>query len=133
VKRSARAPNCSYFTNWTLGEDRITWDVEVSAAGRYDVVVYYACPKEDIGSIVEVSFRGSRMEAAVAEPHDPPAYGPEKDRAERGTESRVKDFKPWRMGTIELQAGRGPLTLRALKVAGSRVMEVRQLELHRVE
>ena len=133
VKRSAKAPNCSYFTNWTRPEDRITWDVEVSAAGRYDVVVYYACAKEEVGSTVELSFRGSRMEATVTEPHDPPAYGPEKDRADRGSESPVKDFKPWRMGSIELPAGRGPLTLRALKVAGTRVMEVRQVELLRTE
>ena len=35
VKRSARAPNCSYFTNWTTTDDRITWIVEVNAAGRY--------------------------------------------------------------------------------------------------
>jgi len=111
----------------------MTWDVEVSAAGRYEVVVYYACAKGDVGSTVELSFRGSRLEATVSEPHDPPAYGPEKDRADRGSESPVKDFKPWRMGSIELPAGRGPLTLRALKVAGARVMEVRQLELHRME
>ena len=62
-----------------------------------------------------------------------PAFGPEKDRAARGTESPVKDFKPWRLGSIELPAGRGPLTLRALKVAGARVMDVRQLELVRVD
>jgi arylsulfatase A-like enzyme len=133
VKRSARAPNCSYFTNWTRAEDRITWDVEVAAAGRYGVVVHYACAKEDVGSTVEVSFRDRKLEAAVTESHDPPAYGPEKDRAPRGTESPVRDFKPWRMGTIELPAGRGPLTLRALKVAGARVMDVRQLELIREE
>jgi len=132
VKRSAKAPNCSYFTNWTRPEDRITWDVEVAQAGRYDAVVYYSCAKEDLGSTIELSFQDRRLEATVSDAHDPPAYGPEKDRANRGTESPVKDFKPWRLGTIELPAGRAPLTLRALKVAGSRVMEVRQLELIRV-
>lgn len=133
VKRSAKAPNCSYFTNWTRTEDRITWDVEVASAGRYGVVVHYACAKEDVGSTIEVSFRDRRLEATVAEPHDPPAYGPEKDRAARGTESPVRDFKPWLLGTIDLPAGRGPLALRALKVAGARVMDVRQLELIREE
>lgn len=133
VKRSAKAPNCSYFTNWTRAEDRITWDIEVAAAGRYEVVVYYACAKEDAGSTIELSFRERRIEATLSEPHDPPAYGPERDRADRGSESPVKDFKPWRMGAIELPSGRGPLSLRAVKVAGARVMEVRQLELVRVE
>jgi arylsulfatase A-like enzyme len=133
VQRSAPAPNCSYFTNWTRPEDRMTWDIEVSAAGNYDVVVYYACAKDDVGSTIELSFRGSRLEATVAEAHDPPAYGPNHDRAARGSESPVKDFKPWRLGSIELPAGRGELTLRALKVARAQVMEVRQLELTRAD
>jgi len=133
VKRSSRAPNCSYFTNWTRAEDRITWDVELAAAGKYEVVVYYACPKADVGSTIELSFRGCRLEAALTEAHDPPAYGPDHDRAPRDAESPVKDFKPWRMGSIELPAGRGELALRALKVAGTQVMEVRQLELVRAD
>jgi arylsulfatase A-like enzyme len=133
VKRSSRAPNCSYFTNWTRPEDRISWDVEVAAAGKYDVIVYYACAKDDVGSTIEVSVRGARLEASLGEANDPPAYGPNHDRAPRGDESPVKDFKPWRMGSLVLPAGRGELVLRALKVAGTRVMEVRQLELVRVE
>jgi arylsulfatase A-like enzyme len=133
VKRSAKAPNCSYFTNWTRVEDRITWDVEVSQPGRYGVVLHYACAREDVGSTIELRFRDRRLEAAVSEAHDPPAFGPEKDRAERGTESPVRDFKPWRMGVIDLPAGRGLLTLQALKIAGARVMDVRQLELIREE
>ena len=39
VQRSARAPNCSFFTNWTTPDDRMTWDVEVATAGRYEAVV----------------------------------------------------------------------------------------------
>jgi arylsulfatase A-like enzyme len=133
VKRSAKAPNCSYFTHWTRTEDRITWDVEVARAGRYEVVLHYACAKEDVGSTIEASFRGGKLEATVSDPHDPPPFGPEKDRAGRGSESPVRDFKPWRVGTIELAAGRGLLTLRALKVAGARVMDVRQLDLIRAD
>jgi arylsulfatase A-like enzyme len=133
VKRSSRAPNCSYFTNWTRSEDRITWDVEVAAAGRYDVIVYYGCPQADVGSTIELGFLGSRLEASLTEAHDPPAYGPNHDRAPRDSESPVKDFKPWRMGSLSLPAGRGVLTLRALKVAGTQVMEVRQLELVRTD
>ena len=45
----------------------------------------------------------------------------------------MKDFKPWRLGSIELPAGRGELALRALKVAGTQVMELRQVELIRAD
>jgi hypothetical protein len=43
----------------------------------------------------------------------------------------VKDFKPLRLGVLKLNPGRGELALRALKVPGSQVMEVRMLELKR--
>src|SRR5439155_5321460 len=56
VRRSARAPNCSYFTNWTSRDDRITWDVAVNTAGRYDVDILYTCAKENVGATVELSF-----------------------------------------------------------------------------
>ncbi|MGB9624791.1 MAG: arylsulfatase [Phycisphaerae bacterium] len=131
VQRSAPAPNCSYFTNWKSTDDSITWDIEVATAGRYEAVVYYTCPKADIGSIVELSFNGSRIEARVLEAHDPPLIGAENDRVPRqgDGESYVKDFAPLRLGEMKLRAGRGSLTLRALKVPGSRVMDVRMVVL----
>ncbi len=129
VKRSAPAPNCSYFTNWTRPEDRITWDIQVATAGTYEVEVFYACPKKDVGSVVELGFGDARLEGTVAEPNDPPTRGEEHDRVKRKGESYVKDFKPLRLGRIELKAGRGELTLRAIKVAAGQVMEVRQLHL----
>ncbi|MBI5688167.1 MAG: arylsulfatase [Verrucomicrobia bacterium] len=127
VKRSARAPNSSFFTNWTSADDRITWDVEVATAGRYEAIVYYTCPKSDVGSVVELSLNGCRVEAAVSEAHDPPLRGQEHDRFPRAGESYVKDFKPMRLGVMELKQGRGELTLRALKVPGKSVMDVRMI------
>ena len=49
----------------------------------------------------------------------------EHDRVVRNGESYVKDFKPLRLGVVEFKAGRGLLTLRALKVPGKQVMDVR--------
>jgi hypothetical protein len=129
VQRSASAPNCSFFQNWTRPEDRITWTVEVATPGRYEAVVYYTCPPADIGSTVELSFNGSRIEGAVSEANDPPLRGAENDRVPRQGESYVKDFKPLQLGVIELKPGRGQLTLRALKVAGKQVMDVRAIHL----
>ena len=113
VRRSSQAPNCSYFCNWTSTDDRITWDVEVATAGRYEALVYYTCPVTDVGSIVELSFDGARLQSTVSEAHDPPLHGVEHDRVPRTGESLVKDFKPLRLGVVDLKPGRGPLTLRA--------------------
>jgi arylsulfatase A-like enzyme len=132
VKRSARPPNCSYFTHWTSPADRITWDVEVATAGRYEAVVYYTCPAADVGSTVELSLNGAAVTGTVAEANDPPLRGAEHDRVARG-ESYVKDFKPLKLGTVRLSPGRGLLTLRATRVPGKQVMDVRAVVLTLVE
>lgn len=134
VERSGRAPNCSYFTNWTSPDDSITWDIHVGAPGRYKAVVYYTCPAADLGSTVELACQKSRVQQKVAEAHDPPAYGGEADRTnERGSESYVKDFKPMTLGVLNLEQGPGQVLLRALDVPGKQVMEVRYLILTRME
>lgn len=129
VERSARAPNCSYFTNFASKHDSITWDIEVATAGAYEVDVYYTCRPADVGATVELSFNGERIEAMVRDSHDPPARGAEHDRFPRRGESLVKDFKPLRLGVMSLSGGRGLLTLRPLKIPGAQAMEVRMLRL----
>jgi arylsulfatase A-like enzyme len=155
VQRSGRAPNDSYFTNWTNEADRITWDVEVLSAGDYRVELYYTCPQEDLGSTIELRHGDTSIRAQVTEANDPPLRGAEADRVRRRYfvdgvevekwpsgkaeadrvqvgESYVKDFKPLDLGIIPLKEGRNPLTLRALKVAGNEVMDVKFLMFTRV-
>jgi arylsulfatase A-like enzyme len=129
VKRSAGAPNCSFFTNWAKPDDSMTWQVEVHAAGRYEAILHYTCPKADIGSTVELSLGNAKWSGTVADAHDPPLRGKEHDRVSRGAESFVKDFRPLSLGVIELPAGKGTLTLRATKVPGTQVADVRLVEL----
>jgi len=45
----------------------------------------------------------------------------------------MKDFKPMKLGSFDLKAGRGTLTLRAPQVAGKQVMDVRYVVLNRVD
>jgi arylsulfatase A-like enzyme len=133
VERSARAPNCSYFTNWTSPNDRITWDIEVATTGRYEAVLYYTCAPGDVGSDIELAFNDSRLRGKVLEAHDPPLRGAENDRVPREGESFVKDFKPLRLGVVDLARGRGSLTLRALEVPGRRVVDLRTVVLTLLE
>jgi arylsulfatase A-like enzyme len=129
VRRSARAPNCSYFTNWTSTDDHITWDIDVATSGRYELVVYYTCAKSDVGSTVEFRVGDHKLEARILEPHDPPVRGAEHDRVPRDSESYVKDFRPLRLGQITLERGRGLLTARATNVTGGQVMDLRAVVL----
>ena len=132
IKRSNRFPNCSYFTNWTAVEDKITWEVEVAATGDYEVELHYSCPARDIGSTIELSFNDSQLRSRLTEPHDPPVRGGEHDRIPR-QESYVKDFKPVQLGTLRLEKGTGTLTLSATDIPGTQVMDFRLLMLTRVQ
>jgi len=129
VRRSARAPNCSYFVNWTKPEDLMTWDVEVNTTGRYDVSVHYTCAEPDAGSLVEVAFNGSALSGTVRPAWDPPLYTDQDTIPRPAAESPMKEFRPLNLGTLRLEKGRGAITLRALKVPGKSVMDVRQISL----
>lgn len=129
VKRSAPAPNCSFFTSWTKPEDSMTWSIEVNTAGRYEAILHVTCPKGGIGSTVELALGPARWSGMVSETFDPPLRGREQDRVPRGAESYVKDFRPLSLGVVDLPAGRGTLTLRATKVPHARVADLRAVEL----
>lgn len=129
IERSTKAPNCSYFRHWTSTDDSITWAVEVAQAGRYAATVYYTCKPENVGCTIELSLLGRRASRAVSQPHDPPLHGLDHDRAPRGAESEMKDFQPLALGEISLPAGRGELSLRAVKIPGAEAIDINAVEL----
>ncbi len=131
IKRSANAPNCSYFTNWTNRFDRMTWPIAVAEPGRYEAIVHYTCAPGDVGSTIELSLNDAKWTGTIAKAHDPPLRGAERDRVPRKGESYVKDFRPLSLGTIDLPKSEGTLILRALKVAGKSVADVRAVELRK--
>ncbi len=108
VQRSASAPNCSFFKNWTSPDDSITWDIEVATAGKYEAVIYYTCPAADIGSTIELSFLGSRLQGKVSEANDPPlARRRERPRAAAGRvlRERLQAAAPRDLGAESRAAG----------------------------
>ncbi len=129
VRRSASAPNSSYFVNWTSLDDTITWDVEVNTTGDYDVLIDYTCPVPDAGSTIELSFNGARLAGQVAPGWDPPLYTNQDTIPRPPGESKMKEFHLLNLGTIHLENGRGPLTLRATRIVGKTVMDMRQVTL----
>lgn len=126
IQRSNRWPNCSYFTNWTHPEDRITWEVEVPEAGDFAVTLYYTCPEGDEGSTFSLQFGGQQLKSQITEAHDPPLRGMENDRYPRQN-SYVKDWRPLPMGTIHLEKGIGELSLQAEQIPGASAMDFRLL------
>ena len=131
IKRSNYYPNCSYMTNWVNIEDTITWDAEVAEDGEFEVVVYYTCSKDALGSEIELSLSDSQISSSITKYHDPDEFGKENDRSPR-IESYVKDFIPLNMGVISLKKGKGTLILRGLKKKGKELIDFRLLMLKRI-
>jgi len=128
VKRSANAPNSSYFVNWTDKTGEMVWTIDVQTTGTYDATIDYTCPPADAGSLVEVSFNGSRLTGRVTPGWDPPLYT-NQDTIPRAGESQMKEFRTLGLGTVRLEKGSGALTLRALEIPGRSVMDVRRITL----
>jgi arylsulfatase A-like enzyme len=128
VKRSATAPNSSYFTSWNSLTGSMTWDIAVHTAGRYEAEIYYTCPAADVGSRVELSCGEASTSTSITEAWNPPLVM-DQDRVERVGESYLKEFRRLGLGTLSLSAGRGTLTLRALELTGKTGLDVRAVVL----
>jgi len=129
VLRSSGAPNCSYFVNWTDREGHMVWNLDVRTTGNYEVVIDYTCPIADAGSVIELSFGENRLCGSVKPGWNPPLYTNQDTLPRPSGESQMKEFRPLTLGTIRLEKGTGPLTLRAVEISGSSVMDVRRVTL----
>ena len=129
IQRSNKFPNCSYFRNWTSTGDKITFAAEVAASGRFRVVLYYAA--REAGAKCELTFNQSTLAFEIAEAHDVPEVGAERDLHPR-QESYVKEFRAVTIGEIDLVKGTGELTLQATEIPGREAMEFRLLTLERL-
>ncbi len=60
---------------------------------------------------------------------NPPLYLNQDTIARPPAESQMKEFRALKLGVMRLEQGRGLLTLRALKIPGRNIMDVRQVNL----
>jgi arylsulfatase A-like enzyme len=130
VQRSARAPNCSYFTNWTNTRGTMTWPIRIHTAGDYEAIIHYTCPAADAGSEIQLRVGKIDFSATIATPFESPLRGHEIDLVPRVGESYMKDFRALALGRQTLSAGSYDLILSAVKVPGKSVADVRAVELH---
>lgn len=131
ITRSNRFPNCTFMQNWTSSDDKITWNVEVLGEGQFEVEMYYACPADSVGTELELSVGSERITATIKEANVTPLIGRAEDRFER-VEGYVKEWKSMKLGVINLEPGPATLTLRASKLTGKSVAEMRLLMFKRV-
>jgi len=135
IKRSAKAPNNSFFTNWTSTEDSITWEVEVVNDADYEVVVRYTCAAGNEGVTMKLTRERDQQpvqhtSAPVQQVFDPPLYDKGKERVEK-SHYFVKDFRPLSLGMLHLPVGKCRLRLTAEEMPGLQAIDVHSIQLNR--
>jgi len=110
IIRSSKHPNDSYFKGWKSTDDKILWNIEVESDGLFEVEVYYVCTEKNVGSEIEMQFNGASISNKIQTANNAPVMGMEHDKVLR-EESYVKDFKPMKLGKINLKKGKGTLEL----------------------
>ena len=131
VERSNKFPNDSFFSNWISTNDKIIWTAEVAESGKFEVELFYTCDKENIGSTVELSFKGKSLRGEIEKATSTELLGAADDRSPRA-ESYTQEWQRMTLGEIELEKGHGELVLRASDIARDEVMNFRLLLLKRL-
>ena len=129
LKRSAAAPNCSYFIDWTTTAAKAQWNVEIMTSGTYEVTIDYTAPEKAIGSELALTFKESSLKAVLETVWDPPLLTNQDTLPRPPVESRMKEFRKWKMGTIKLAEGKGQLELQATHLPSDRCLDLRRVTL----
>jgi arylsulfatase A len=119
-----------WLVNWVDPADRIWWDIDVAAAGKYRAELLYCCPPADVGAKVRLEAAGNALDGAVAKAHDP-ACLPSPDRVKR-KEVYEKTWATLELGVLDLPAGPTRLTVSAATIPGRQAMELKAARLTRL-
>jgi len=120
-----------WITGWTSTDDACSWEIDVVRAGRYEPALLHACPAADVGSTICLEVGGQTVEAALTKAHDPKPI-PSPDRVQRG-EVYEKVWAPLVLPAVRLEKGRARITVRATKVPGKRVADLKAVRLRRLD
>ncbi|MFV2070313.1 MAG: sulfatase-like hydrolase/transferase [Pirellulales bacterium] len=119
-----------WLTGWTDVNDTIWWDVDVVAAGRYDVSIQYACPADAVGTKLRVEAGGTRVEGEIAHAYDPEP----RQRPTRHPKKRfIQTFATQPLGEIDLQQGHQRITIRAMNKRSGQVCDLKCVSLKRID
>ncbi|MEM9158707.1 MAG: arylsulfatase [Verrucomicrobiota bacterium] len=133
IIRSSKAPNNSFFKNWTDLGDSITWEIEVAEAGDYEARLWYKCAEGNEGVRLRLGpDGGDSVVAKVVEVFDPPLYAKPKERVLK-SHYFVKDFVELEMGSVALEKGRALLRLSATELVGNGAVDVHSVVLKKVD
>jgi arylsulfatase A-like enzyme len=120
-----------WLTGWAKPADTISFQLEVARAGLFEVELAYACAAENAGSKLRLSAGTNSLEAlVVAAPAEPIAL-PHRDG---GSDTYVnRNWGKLNLGRLPLSRGPLTLTLQALSAPGKEILELKHVQLKRVD
>ncbi|MFP6597095.1 MAG: hypothetical protein VCC01_06530 [Candidatus Hydrogenedentota bacterium] len=124
-------PNNNWATNWMSTDCVVSWEVDIVTAGKYSVALEYICPETDLGSTVYVEVAGKRVEGRIDRAHEP-NYLRSPDRVPR-KEVYERTWGHKELGSFELPKGRSRMTVKATTKSGKAVMDLKSVQITRVD
>ncbi|MEQ1859225.1 MAG: sulfatase-like hydrolase/transferase [Chthoniobacteraceae bacterium] len=119
-----------WLTGWTDADAKVWFDLDVVAAGTYEIALGYASPAEDAGAKISVSTGGASAEAVIATAPIRDIALPHRDAI--GHERyRNRDWATQKIGALALPKGPVTLTIEVLSKPGARVMDFKHVTLTR--
>lgn len=116
-----------WLTGWTKPAAQISFDIDVVAAGDYEVSVKYVCPMTDAGSTIRVRAGDEQAEAVV--PGTAVTFIPLPHRGKAATTFTNMEWATLRVGMLHLSTGRTRLTLDAPRIPGAQAMDFKSVML----
>jgi arylsulfatase A len=118
-----------WLTGWTDAKAKVWFDIDVVTAGDYEIELALACPPADAGSRLRIAVGSESIVALVPAATAPEIPLPHRDEAGK-SRYRNREWTLLKAGTLKLPKGSAQLTLEALTMPGTQVMELKHLKLN---
>ena len=116
-----------WIDHWTDEDSFASWPIEVAEPGAYEVAIHYCTPQQNVGSEIRVEIGEQSVSGVINTAHDPDPL-PSPDRFKR-PEVYEKVWRRQPIGTLKLSSGRAELVLRASKIVGGQMPQIKSVEL----
>jgi arylsulfatase A len=120
-----------WLTGWTNASDKISFDLDVVRGGSFEVELGYACSEENAGAKIRVSAGKSSVEKTVTAARAERIPLPHRDG---GKDTYInRDWGKLKLGKLHLKPGPATLTIEALSQPGKEILELKHVQLKRIE
>lgn len=119
-----------WLTGWSNPSDKIVFQLEVARAGSFEVELAYACAAENAGSQIRLSAGTNYVVATVGAAPAEPIPLPHRDRDNKTNINR--NWGRLSLGRLHLDQGPTTLSLEALSTTGKAILELKHVQLKRV-